>query len=519
MIECGIDAVLVKAAVFGLNPRNVLGKSISELKEQLLMIGNPCGEGGEFETITLDSPLFKEEKIELKSYSIVGDRLDNEWDPCGNFQIETFDVVKKLSPAKEVSFQILRDLVIQKCIFLNNNHAQSHSIGSKMFPRFSIIPEGRKTFVFYHTTRSGISFSVAPEKCDSIQNMLNSWNISERGLVIKDALTIALYVPSMKEFGSLNKLYNEYFDVDPPSRCCVEIPSSFFYGDCVYISKFWTKTSLHVQSISSWAPACIGPYSQATQCFVSEKSKLSFLAGQIPLVPITMQIDAKSVEEELQLTLLHAGSILDALKSAYAQSCKSLKDLKFEEVLLSIIFSTVETFESVCSSMDELSETYNWPPSLVLSVTALPRNSRVETQILTNSLSESLGWRLESNHTEFCEFKICSESIRISNSGLSSSFYMPFNFGSCVSISLNEILDALIGSCNVDDDCAIVRLYYDCSVIEDVDAFECLVRNRMVGIAVSFFPCMGVYFKGCFTPVLVYCLRVPPRSDDADVIY
>jgi diphthine-ammonia ligase len=42
---------------------------------------------------------------------------------------------------------------------------------------------------------------------------------------------------------------------------------------------------LHVQSISAWAPSCIGPYSQATAF-----GSLVHMAGQIGLDPPTMQL-------------------------------------------------------------------------------------------------------------------------------------------------------------------------------------------------------------------------------------
>ena len=42
---------------------------------------------------------------------------------------------------------------------------------------------------------------------------------------------------------------------------------------------------LHVQSISSWAPSCIGPYSQATILH-----SLLHMAGQIGLDPPSMQL-------------------------------------------------------------------------------------------------------------------------------------------------------------------------------------------------------------------------------------
>ena len=42
---------------------------------------------------------------------------------------------------------------------------------------------------------------------------------------------------------------------------------------------------LHVQSISAWAPACIGPYAQAA-C----GGRVLHLAGQIGLDPASMQL-------------------------------------------------------------------------------------------------------------------------------------------------------------------------------------------------------------------------------------
>ena len=63
MVENGIDAILIKTATIGLNKQDI-GKSIIELHDKLcrsetLYGCNPCGEGGEYETFTLDSPLYK----------------------------------------------------------------------------------------------------------------------------------------------------------------------------------------------------------------------------------------------------------------------------------------------------------------------------------------------------------------------------------------------------------------------------------------------------------------------------
>lgn len=67
--EKGITAVLVKTAFVGLDNTH-LGKSTKELRpvfrKLALELGfNECGEGGEFESITLDCPLMRNKKVQL----------------------------------------------------------------------------------------------------------------------------------------------------------------------------------------------------------------------------------------------------------------------------------------------------------------------------------------------------------------------------------------------------------------------------------------------------------------------
>lgn len=62
MIAAKLDSVVIKVATLGLD-RSHLGKSISQLRDHLHHIEkkfgcNICGEGGEYETFTLDCPMF-----------------------------------------------------------------------------------------------------------------------------------------------------------------------------------------------------------------------------------------------------------------------------------------------------------------------------------------------------------------------------------------------------------------------------------------------------------------------------
>ncbi|CAF4297236.1 unnamed protein product [Rotaria socialis] len=70
MIESNVEAILIKTAALGLQPKQHLGKTLAEMRPILFQLAekygiNVCGEGGEFETLTLDCSLFKHQRIVL----------------------------------------------------------------------------------------------------------------------------------------------------------------------------------------------------------------------------------------------------------------------------------------------------------------------------------------------------------------------------------------------------------------------------------------------------------------------
>jgi diphthine-ammonia ligase len=82
-----------------------------------------------------------------------------------------------------------------------------------------------------------------------------------------DVANITLLLPSLapKVFAAANKTYAEFFNVSPPSRACVgvDLPEGVnVMLECI-ARRDNTRKALHVQGLSYWAPANIGPYSQA----------------------------------------------------------------------------------------------------------------------------------------------------------------------------------------------------------------------------------------------------------------
>ncbi|XP_028731603.1 diphthine--ammonia ligase isoform X2 [Peromyscus leucopus] len=75
MIASNIEAIIIKVAALGLDPDKHLGKTLHEMEPYLFELSKKygvhvCGEGGEYETFTLDCPLFKK-KIVVDSSEVV----------------------------------------------------------------------------------------------------------------------------------------------------------------------------------------------------------------------------------------------------------------------------------------------------------------------------------------------------------------------------------------------------------------------------------------------------------------
>ena len=80
----------------------------------------------------------------------------------------------------------------------------------------------------------------------------------------------------MDLFAPMNSVYGTFFGTSPPARACVAVslPSPIrFQLDCIAYAES-ERQALHVQGLSYWAPANIGPYSQAVMVrFVYAKTE------------------------------------------------------------------------------------------------------------------------------------------------------------------------------------------------------------------------------------------------------
>jgi diphthine-ammonia ligase len=98
MIENAMNAVLIKTAVIGLG-REDLGRSILEMREKLFALKekfqiNVCGEGGEFESLTLDCPLYKHHRMEIEEAEVVTHR-EHDLSPVVYLKIRKIRLIPK----------------------------------------------------------------------------------------------------------------------------------------------------------------------------------------------------------------------------------------------------------------------------------------------------------------------------------------------------------------------------------------------------------------------------------------
>jgi enamine deaminase RidA (YjgF/YER057c/UK114 family) len=212
-----------------------------------------------------------------------------------------------------------------------------------------------------------------------------------------DIFFVHLYLSQISHFAKINQHYQQFFGRHlPPSRSCVGVGPQVLPGerrvmmDCVLqlgsgeylradeggeasegVSAFVLnalrnkhhalRKTLHVQSISNWAPVCIGPYSQANVL----RSSLVFLAGMIGLIPQSMQLITPSASEngsgvkdwqvQLYQSWRNAASVLDGLEDG-----GSVLGGKLEDCLGGLVYFSLDALNAATKQQDATTDGLPW---------------------------------------------------------------------------------------------------------------------------------------------------------------
>jgi diphthine-ammonia ligase len=316
MAAVGQDSRIVKVASGGLDDgflwSNVADrKTISRLSKAAQRFGSAddgavLGEGGEYETLAVSgpAPLWK-----------------------GRIVVPEEGLRTVTGEAGSFSLQIAKPTVVFD-VTLNEGSETNLRIPPLLNARFEAIGENRSSNdqdlagrpVKTSPTTHAIANSSIDDKVSQAGNAVILANLVGEGETAADqtrsimeqmtqllrekdhcpnevAYTI-IVLRDMADFAAVNAVYGSYFkEPNPPARvtiACAQVLPPASLLTVSFTSTAGPRQGLHVQSRSYWAPANIGPYSQAVGIPPNADTKFPsgsvFIAGQIPLVPASMSL-------------------------------------------------------------------------------------------------------------------------------------------------------------------------------------------------------------------------------------
>mmetsp|Transcript_8200 Transcript_8200/g.24440 ORF Transcript_8200/g.24440 Transcript_8200/m.24440 type:complete len:850 (-) Transcript_8200:2291-4840(-) len=402
MIDGGVEAILVKIAAIGLDPGKHLGRTLAQMEPLLHRLArqygsNVCGEGGEYETLTLDCPLFARARIVLEAWQVFA-HSPSAIAPVAVLHPTAFRLVPKANfdaaPAAEV-ITVPHDFVAPAALPLSSSiveqpdkskppaHPQPTVSGPTSPTQTS--PPPQQPFSYYEQaagpheeSQPALQATSWPQRkvlstlhssplvhelarCTSAETTAQALllalttlqsGLAARGLDWHDVVFVHLHLADLSHFAAANDVYGRVLPrVDPPARACLQLtlPPGHPVAVMLLLSPrqplvaerhslgsnqgpsqdgaaedSWAaqhrqapgdgevqrvlRRVLHVQSISEWAPTCIGPYSQGAAV-----GGLVHLAGTIPLHPPTMDLVAGGAAEQLIRCMATCDAVATAL--------------------------------------------------------------------------------------------------------------------------------------------------------------------------------------------------------------
>ncbi|KAI1489284.1 hypothetical protein F5X96DRAFT_679898 [Biscogniauxia mediterranea] len=378
MAAAGLDARIIKVASAGLDEsflwENVASAAgIARVEKAMRRFGgggkgSVLGEGGEFETLVVDGP-----KALFKGRVVVRDearRIVREGGGCSWLSIRKATVqMKEVAPTEQpqsvtasssdlgVRIPNLLDPRFEAVVASLRSSdqlglARPAQLGLSNLKVLGLVQHDHDSyqewcFVGNSHSRNGplSTTTIVEEQTAQIVDEIRA-RLQERSLPATTITSSIIVLRRMSDFALVNKLYGSLFpEPNPPSRVtvsCGDVLSPPDASVAIYLSvqphlkpghegadHNNRRRGLHVQSRSYWAPANIGPYSQAIAYPILQRnpynnrpsgdeslsSSSSYspplavcIAGQIPLLPASMILPPPKAGAEwdniqLQITL------------------------------------------------------------------------------------------------------------------------------------------------------------------------------------------------------------------------
>ncbi|KAF9569327.1 hypothetical protein CPC08DRAFT_653266 [Agrocybe pediades] len=391
MIAGGMNAILIKVAGIGLT-KGHLGKSLAQMEPTLVNLNSLyglhiCGEGGEYETLTLDCPLFKQRIELLETETVI--HSDSDFATVAFLRVKKARLVdKEVDPRHGRVPPLLEDRFEEVRVAVETSQSQSTSLRvtpstEERWPGnrsrslrkgpWLVISDVRATI-----PRDRSSFTLEDEVMECFD--LISHQLAQNGLELAHCSFINILIASMDLFVAVNAVYSTFFGISPPARACVcvNLPEGVRVKmECIAYAERSSidRQALHVQGLSYWAPANIGPYSQAIIA-----GDRVFISGQIGLIPSQLALPTpKSLGTELALACQHVDRIAVALRENAGGAWDGHTQLA--------IYWAVNIYDIAHIKMGHLKlqpESSQYPVLFVV-VKELPKNALVEKQVILHT--------------------------------------------------------------------------------------------------------------------------------------
>ncbi|KAH9853564.1 hypothetical protein C2E23DRAFT_884729 [Lenzites betulinus] len=390
MVEAGMEAILIKVAGIGLTAKH-LGKTLADMQPTLIKLNrlygsHICGEGGEYESLTLDCPLFKS-RINLDEVETVI-HSDNDFATVAYLRVKKATLQPKIAtetngiaapPLLEAQFlQIQDSLSASTCSSANLPAKSIRGIPSpqtssqrKIGNCVSVVNVQRDL----QSRRDDLPLEDEVRECfEKLKECLAKYP-----LTLTDVANINILISSMDLFARVNAVFATYFGTSPPARACVaaDLPAPVRVRlDCIAFAETTpsSRQALHVQGLSYWAPANIGPYSQA---IIADERV--FISGQIGLIPSSLALPSpRSLALEAALSFQHVHRVVDALKTnsggGWAGHYQSIVYWLVDAASVPPVREASVQFEGDAGA-----------PTLFVVVPELPKGALIEKQVMLHT--------------------------------------------------------------------------------------------------------------------------------------
>ena len=236
-----VDAVLCKVAAMGLKPDRDLGRSLVDAKGTLYEIESAygshcCGEGGEFETLTMDCPLFRRGSLRFEDTRVVVTSRD-PFAPSAHLAVEAVAVDVKdhtVEPGRLVdvnadvdppavtrrrrTIDAFEEVLTSEDAVIGGNARLTRSwrrAGPKFWTVAAAVP----------VSGPNLAAGSAEEAARSAEAGLHFVELSlrENGRDWSDVALVQLFVRDMSHFAAVNEAYLRVVpSTQPPARACVQ---------------------------------------------------------------------------------------------------------------------------------------------------------------------------------------------------------------------------------------------------------------------------------------------------------